>query len=160
MDEPPCLNFRYGAAVLAALDIIETESQHVENLWENAEYMRNGADDGRDCNAFIKGFAAAFGKQLNFTSVHTLSPHDPTLLALARLPIAVPFHSIIGRAHDGPIESASDGVVPFTSAHLDGASSELVVRSGHDAFNNLDAQREVIRILRLELQHEPALTRQ
>jgi triacylglycerol esterase/lipase EstA (alpha/beta hydrolase family) len=103
--------------------------------------------------------AAAFGKQLNFTSVHTLSPHDPTLLALARLRIAVPFHSIIGRAHDGPIESASDGVVPYTSAHLDGASSELVVRSGHDAFNNPDAQREVIRILRLELQHGPALTR-
>jgi 8-amino-7-oxononanoate synthase len=31
-----------AAAVLAALDIIETESQHVENLWDNAEYMRRG----------------------------------------------------------------------------------------------------------------------
>jgi 8-amino-7-oxononanoate synthase len=31
-----------AAAVLAALDIIETEPQHVENLWENAEYMRKG----------------------------------------------------------------------------------------------------------------------
>jgi 8-amino-7-oxononanoate synthase len=31
-----------AAAVLAALDIMETESQHVENLWENAEYMRKG----------------------------------------------------------------------------------------------------------------------
>ncbi|MEO8608532.1 MAG: aminotransferase class I/II-fold pyridoxal phosphate-dependent enzyme [Chloroflexota bacterium] len=31
-----------AAAVLAALDIIETESQHVENLWDNAEYMRKG----------------------------------------------------------------------------------------------------------------------
>ena len=30
------------AAVLAALDIIETEPQHVENLWKNAEYMRKG----------------------------------------------------------------------------------------------------------------------
>lgn len=30
------------AAVLKALDIIETESQHVESLWENAEYMRSG----------------------------------------------------------------------------------------------------------------------
>lgn len=30
------------AAVLAALDIIETEPQHVENLWDNAEYMRAG----------------------------------------------------------------------------------------------------------------------
>jgi len=31
-----------AATVLAALDIIETESQHVESLWENAEYMRAG----------------------------------------------------------------------------------------------------------------------
>ena len=30
------------AAVLTALDIIETEPQHVEQLWENANYMRNG----------------------------------------------------------------------------------------------------------------------
>ena len=41
--------------------------------------------------------AAAFHKQLNFTSVRTLSPRDPVLLALARLPIGVPFHSIIGQ---------------------------------------------------------------
>lgn len=31
-----------AAAVLAALDIIETEPQHVEQLWDNAEYMRQG----------------------------------------------------------------------------------------------------------------------
>lgn len=30
------------AAVLAALDIIETEPQHVERLWRNANYMRDG----------------------------------------------------------------------------------------------------------------------
>ncbi len=30
------------AAVLKALDIIETEPQHVQNLWSNAEYMRLG----------------------------------------------------------------------------------------------------------------------
>lgn len=34
-----------AAAVLAALDIMETESQHVENLWWNAEYMRKGLKD-------------------------------------------------------------------------------------------------------------------
>jgi 8-amino-7-oxononanoate synthase len=31
-----------AAAVLAALDIIETEPQHVERLWHNANYMRDG----------------------------------------------------------------------------------------------------------------------
>lgn len=31
-----------AAAVLAALDIIETEPQHVQKVWDNADYMRNG----------------------------------------------------------------------------------------------------------------------
>jgi 8-amino-7-oxononanoate synthase len=31
-----------AAAVLAALDIIETEPQHVQRVWENANYMRAG----------------------------------------------------------------------------------------------------------------------
>ena len=97
--------------------------------------------------------AAAFHKQLNFTSVRTLSPRDPVLLALARLPIGVPFHSIIGQQRKG---GESDGVVRYASSHLDGANSELIVRSGHNAFNNPAARSEVIRVLREELQHRPA----
>lgn len=31
-----------AAAVLTALEIMETESQHVEQLWDNANYMRDG----------------------------------------------------------------------------------------------------------------------
>jgi 7-keto-8-aminopelargonate synthetase-like enzyme len=31
-----------AAAALAALDIIETEPEHVQHLWDNAEYMRAG----------------------------------------------------------------------------------------------------------------------
>ncbi|MCB9455119.1 MAG: pyridoxal phosphate-dependent aminotransferase family protein [Anaerolineaceae bacterium] len=34
-----------AAAALAALDIMETESHHVENLWDNAEFMRKGFSD-------------------------------------------------------------------------------------------------------------------
>lgn len=95
---------------------------------------------------------AFFHRQLNFSSVHTLSPRDPVLRNLAELPIQVRYHSIIGQHQPGPLESSSDGVVRYTSAHLDGAASELVVRSGHGVANNADAQAEVERILRLELQ--------
>jgi hypothetical protein len=98
--------------------------------------------------------AKAFDREMNFTSVHTLSPSDPALRALADLPIEVPFHSIIGQKNDGVVETSSDGVVPYASSHLDGASSELAVRSGHSVCENPDAQREVIRILRLELNRE------
>jgi pimeloyl-ACP methyl ester carboxylesterase len=98
--------------------------------------------------------AQAFEREMNFTSVHTLSPRDPALHALADLPIEVPFHSIIGQNHGGAVETSSDGVVPYASSHLDGATSEIVVRSGHSACEKPDAQREVIRILRLELNRE------
>ena len=98
--------------------------------------------------------AKAFDREMNFSSVHTLSPRDPALHALVDLPIEVPFHSIIGQTHAGAVETSSDGVVPYTSSHLDGASSELVVRSGHSVCENPDAQREVIRILHLELNRE------
>jgi hypothetical protein len=98
--------------------------------------------------------AKAFDREMNFSSVHTLSPRDPALHALVDLPIDVPFHSIIGQNRPGAVETSSDGVVPYTSSHLDGASSELAVRSGHSACENPDAQREVIRILRLELDRE------
>ncbi len=103
--------------------------------------------------------AKAFHREMNFSSVRTLSPRDPVLQALVDLPIEVPFHSIIGQRHVGPIEASSDGVVPYTSAHLDHAASEFVVRSGHSVCENPEAQREVIRILRLELHHGSLLTK-
>ena len=34
-----------AATVLKALEIMETEPQHVENLWANAEYMRKGLNE-------------------------------------------------------------------------------------------------------------------
>lgn len=70
-------------------------------------------------------------------------------LALSHLAPKVPFHSIIGQQRPGPPEGGSDGVVTYASSHLDGAESELVVRSGHRLLNNPDATRQVIRILRL-----------
>ncbi|MGZ5552546.1 MAG: esterase/lipase family protein [Chthoniobacterales bacterium] len=103
--------------------------------------------------------AKAFHREMNFSSVRTLSPRDPALQALADLPIEVPFHSIIGQHNPGPIETSSDGVVVYSSAHLDGAASELVVRSGHGVCENPEAQREVIRILRLELHDRSLLTK-
>jgi hypothetical protein len=46
---------------------------------------------------------------------------------------------------------ASDGVVPFTSSHLEGAQSELIVPSGHPAHTNPLAVEEIKRILYLHL---------
>ena len=70
---------------------------------------------------------------------------------MADLPVEVPFYSIIGQHNSGTIETGSDGIVSYASAHLDGAAGELVVRSGHGVCENAEAQSEVNRILRLEL---------
>jgi pimeloyl-ACP methyl ester carboxylesterase len=85
-----------------------------------------------------------------FSAVRTLSPRSPALIAVSKLPIEVPYHSVIGQHYSGPKERGSDGVVPYWSSHLDGSQSELIVRSGHGVFSNPDAVRETIRILHVE----------
>ena len=90
------------------------------------------------------------------TSIHGLSPGSPFLQELDRRPPAVPAHSIIGnrgRRHD--LWRSSDGVVPYSSAHLPSAVSEVVVPAGHGGFDHPQSIDELKRILRLELQSEP-----
>jgi pimeloyl-ACP methyl ester carboxylesterase len=80
------------------------------------------------------------------TSLFSLAP-NPLLDRLASLPIRVPYHSIIGdRGLDGGTRS-SDGVVAYSSSHLDGAESEKIVPARHTLFSNQAAVLEIKRIL-------------
>jgi pimeloyl-ACP methyl ester carboxylesterase len=84
-------------------------------------------------------------------SVSSLSPQQPTLRILLGLPYARPvkLHSIIGnRGKPGPLELSSDGAVPYTSSHLDGVASELIVPSGHSAMRHPLTVAEIKRILK------------
>jgi hypothetical protein len=80
------------------------------------------------------------------SSIDTLSPRHPLLPVLDALPVApwVTVHSIIGDRAGG-----SDGVVPYTSSHLPGAASELVVPAGHAAYEHPAAMADIRRILAL-----------
>lgn len=101
--------------------------------------------------AFTPAYAALGQGKLD--SVNALSPRQPTLRILAELPFApgVQVHSIIGNRGDaGPLTASSDGIVPYSSSHLDGAASECVVPAGHGAFRHPAAVAEVQRILRLK----------
>lgn len=97
--------------------------------------------------ASMTNAAAEFYNGGRFSAVRTLSPRSPALVAVSKLPIEVPFHSIIGQKKAGRIEDGSDGVVPYWSSHLDGARSEKIVRSGHGIISNPEAVAEVKRIL-------------
>ena len=89
----------------------------------------------------------AAGKRQVPTSINSLSPKNPTLLAMATLPIRAPFHSIIGDSGKGNSPLSTDGVVPYRSSHLDGAESELIVPGPHGAYEVRETIVELIRIL-------------
>ena len=83
------------------------------------------------------------------TALDNMNVSNPFVKTLATLPIAsgVDVHSIIPVKGTGPIESGNDGVVEYKSAHIDGAESELVVRSGHSTQATPQTIEEVRRIL-------------
>jgi pimeloyl-ACP methyl ester carboxylesterase len=83
------------------------------------------------------------------TSVAQLGLGNPVLQSINQSPMseAVPYHSIIGFNGKQPLPAGGDGVVPYTSAHVDGALSELIVSSGHSAEETDEAIVEMRRIL-------------
>ncbi|MBO5792213.1 MAG: alpha/beta hydrolase, partial [Lentisphaeria bacterium] len=91
------------------------------------------------------------------TGIHNLRPDDVMLNFLNTLEISarVPCHSIIGNLKSQGTPGGSDGIVPYSSSHLDGAVSELVVKSGHSVQRNVLAIQEVRRIL---LKHVEEMT--
>lgn len=83
------------------------------------------------------------------TSIDGMSPDNPVLKTLAATPLApgVTGHSIIAVKGDGDPQLGDDGVVAYTSAHLDGMQSEFIVRSGHSCQEHPFTIEEVRRIL-------------
>ena len=84
-------------------------------------------------------------------SIDNLKSSDPFVRAAASLPIqpGLKYHSIIAqRRPDVPLRASDDGLVPYWSAHLDGALSEKVISSGHSVQETPQAVLEIRRILR------------
>lgn len=91
------------------------------------------------------------------TSVDSMSPESPGLLALADIPLApgIPGHSIIGIKGDEQPPEGDDGVVKYTSAHVDYVESEFIVRSGHSSQSHPLVIEEVRRILMVHIDRLP-----
>jgi hypothetical protein len=89
-----------------------------------------------------------------FNSIDNLSGSDPYIRITADLPLSprVRYHSIIGNnTPQLPLAESSDGVVPYASAHLPGADSEKVIRSGHSVQETHEAILEIRRIMHKHL---------
>jgi pimeloyl-ACP methyl ester carboxylesterase len=86
------------------------------------------------------------------SATDNMTAGNPFLEGLAAIPVAdgVPYHSIVAvKENFAVVEEGDDGVVRYRSAHLDGAASELVVRSSHSTQSNPHTIQEVRRILHL-----------
>ncbi|KJS29133.1 MAG: hypothetical protein VR64_21535 [Desulfatitalea sp. BRH_c12] len=87
------------------------------------------------------------------TSLDSMSPKNPGLLALAEMPLApgIKGHSIIAIKGDETPPEGHDGVVAYKSAHVTYLASEFIVRSEHSCQGHPLAIEEVRRILMVHL---------
>jgi len=106
---------------------------------------------GRDLFNIAERFSVVGRLKWNMarTSIDSMSPDNPALLAVAELPFppGVTGNSIIAIKGDEQPPEGGDGVVEYKSAHIDGVESELVVRDGHSCQSNPVVIEDVRRIL-------------
>ncbi|MGO9585647.1 MAG: esterase/lipase family protein [Limisphaerales bacterium] len=83
------------------------------------------------------------------TSLNGMATDNPFMLTLAEIPTApgIKAHSIIAIQGKDQPPNGADGVVKYTSAHVDYAESEFIVRSSHSCQGNPLTIEEVRRIL-------------
>jgi len=101
----------------------------------------------RDKDAMVRS-SAGEGPGMS-TSLDNMNPRNNFLRTLAAIPIApgVATNSIIAVRGSGPVEQGGDGIVNYTSAHIEGVESELVVDSSHALQDRPETVEEVRRIL-------------
>jgi pimeloyl-ACP methyl ester carboxylesterase len=96
------------------------------------------------------------GDDHTITGLHDLDPDSLFIRALSESPMkdGLVYHSIIGDQKQSDHPGGSDGVVPYSSSHLDNAASEVIVHSGHSIHRSPGAMQELLRILLLHLREE------
>lgn len=94
---------------------------------------------------------ARIGNVQRVNAVDNMDPSNRFVRLLSTMPVdpRVTAHSIVAVEGDGPVETGNDGVVEYSSAHIDGVASEKVVRSFHSVQAVPEAIEEVRRILLL-----------
>ncbi len=113
-------------------------------LQVSKEYLEYMSDD-------VKRAMGINGTEI-FTSADSMSPKNPLIQTLAEISLSpsIVGHSIIAVLPDeenGDPKKGNDGVVEYSSAHLEGMKSEFIVRGGHSSQLNPLAIDEVRRIL-------------
>jgi pimeloyl-ACP methyl ester carboxylesterase len=108
-----------------------------------------GITEGSEIGKFFQGRLP--------TSLDGMSPKNPALLVMADIPVvpSVKAHSIIPVLDESDLKKGKDGVVAYTSAHVDYVESEFIVRSPHSCLSQPAAIEEMRRILHKHLKELP-----
>ena len=125
------------------LPLFATVFQKLNKNQEEIEIMRRARMESNKGEHFITG-------------LHDLDPDSLFIRALSESPMkkGLVYHSIIGDNELADHPGGTDGVVPYSSSHLDNAESEVIVHSGHSIHRSPGAMQELLRILRLHLKEE------
>jgi pimeloyl-ACP methyl ester carboxylesterase len=86
-------------------------------------------------------------------SLRNLSPSSRVIQALRRIPIdpGVPHHSVVLQLKHSVVNGPGDGLVPYDSASISSASSELIIPGFHTQVSRQGVTDELRRILRIHL---------
>ena len=119
-----------GAFLGALTDVIQSSDPDLQEFIKDVD------------NGLIQNGPSDLSKNSNFTRLtKNVVPYK-----------GMKFHSIMGNAtKSDDINIITDDVVPYTSAHLDGALSEKIIKGGHSIQETPEAVLELRRILRLHL---------
>jgi hypothetical protein len=81
--------------------------------------------------ALYPNAAANVGSLAIPSAVDNMSPRHHFIRALHEIPVApsITVNSIVAVEGDGPVEQANDGVVEYSTAHIEPVESELVAKS-------------------------------
>jgi pimeloyl-ACP methyl ester carboxylesterase len=119
----------------------------------------NAARIGEELDAAYGPGSSNRGLRGETFSLRNLSPSSRVIQGLRRIPIdpSVPHHSIVLQLKHPTIRGRGDGVVPYESAHLDSAASEVIVPGFHVQVSQPGVSEELRRILRIHLEESGAL---
>lgn len=119
-----------GAFLGALTDVIQSSDPDLQAFIKDVD------------NGLIQNGPSDLSKNSNFTRLtKNVVPYK-----------GMKFHSIMGNAtKSDDLNIITDDVVPYTSAHLDGALSEKIIKGGHSIQETPEAVLELRRILRLHL---------
>lgn len=110
---------------------------------------------GADMTTAVAETKGAFHLRRMPNSIDTLSPTSSFVVAMNQRPLAsgIPYHQIMGDRGRGDSPNSSDGVVAYSSSHLDGAQSTRIVPSHHNTHQNPEGIEELRRILKMHLRN-------